>query len=172
MAIDNLKSNPDSLDTAMESSYSIVSDPVISEELYKKRQQKKEIEGKLYKIAQSFGEITQIQQNKTRKYYWAITGLCSIQLGIGYHAIENVEWLGWDLVEPLTYTFGHGTFVLGMLIMLRYKNMIGNNYSDMKEDLVDRRIEKILKKEGDFCIMEKDQKAALKDQLRSIEKSI
>ena len=22
-----------------------------------------------------------------------------------YHTIYNVEWLGWDLMEPVTYTF-------------------------------------------------------------------
>jgi hypothetical protein len=28
----------------------------------------------------------------------------SAQFSVGYHCIYNVEWLGWDLVEPLTYT--------------------------------------------------------------------
>jgi len=27
-----------------------------------------------------------------------------VQFGLGYHCIFNVEYLGWDLVEPMTYT--------------------------------------------------------------------
>jgi hypothetical protein len=26
------------------------------------------------------------------------------QFGISYYAIYEVDWIGWDLVEPLTYT--------------------------------------------------------------------
>jgi hypothetical protein len=33
--------------------------------------------------------------------------------------IYNVEWLGWDIVEPLTYTTGQGLFVMGMILMMR-----------------------------------------------------
>ena len=40
----------------------------------------------------------------------------------GTHAIYNVEWLGWDRVEPITYTIGQGTFVLGLFYILRMKN--------------------------------------------------
>lgn len=32
---------------------------------------------------------------------------------VGYYCIYQVEWLGWDLVEPVTYTLGQGKFVLG-----------------------------------------------------------
>jgi hypothetical protein len=56
-----------------------------------------------------------------------------------------VEWLGWDLVEPLTYTLGQGTFIWGMLYMLYYRRMHDGNYSDLKEDYIDRRIQQILK---------------------------
>jgi len=39
LAIKNMQSNPDSLDAAIETSFDMVSDPVISEELYRKREQ-------------------------------------------------------------------------------------------------------------------------------------
>ena len=40
---------------------------------------------------------------------------------MGYHAIYNVEWLGWDLVEPLTFTVAQGLFIYGMLAASRNK---------------------------------------------------
>ena len=83
-----------------------------------------------------------------------------------------MEWLGWDLVEPLTYTLGQGTFIWGMLYMLYYRRMHDGNYSDLKEDYIDRRIQQILKQQGDFSIMEKENEALLKYQLAQIEKSI
>jgi hypothetical protein len=71
--------------------------------------------------------------------------MCAFQLSIGYYAIEHVEWLGWDLVEPLTYTFGQGTFVWGMLYMLWHRKLLGANYSDLKDDYVDRKFQQIHK---------------------------
>ena len=141
LAIKNMKSKPESLDAAIETSFNMVSDPVISEELYRKREQLREIEVKLLKIKETTSSVRAKQQRKTNKFYYSITGMCTIQLGLGYHCIENVEWLGWDLVEPLTYTLGQGTFIWGMLYMLYYRRMHDGNYSDLKEDYIDRRIQ-------------------------------
>lgn len=94
------------------------------------------------------------------------------QLGLGYYCIEHVEWLGWDLVEPLTYTIGQGTFIWGMLYMLVHRRLHGANYSDLKEDYVDRRIQQILKQQGDFSVMEKEMETFLRYQLAETEKSI
>ena len=64
---------------------------------------------------------------------WLLTG---VQLGVGYYCIYEVEWLGWDLVEPLTYTFGQGTFILGMMYMLRNRRMQDQSYTELKDNYV------------------------------------
>ena len=46
----------------------------------------------------------------------------TVQLTVGYHAIYNVEWLGWDIVEPLTYTVSQGLMIGGLFWLLRVKN--------------------------------------------------
>ena len=46
--------------------------------------------------------------------------LFAAQFGISYYCIYEVDWLGWDLVEPITYTIGQGLFVAGLLYSLRY----------------------------------------------------
>lgn len=38
-----------------------------------------------------------------------------------YYTIYEVEWLGWDLMEPITYSVGQGSFVLGLLYYLSTK---------------------------------------------------
>ena len=32
--------------------------------------------------------------------------LFATQFGVSYYCIYEVDWLGWDLVEPLTYSIG------------------------------------------------------------------
>ena len=45
------------------------------------------------------------------------------QFFVGYHCIFNVEWLGWDLVEPVTYTVGQGSFMLGLVYIMRNRGI-------------------------------------------------
>jgi hypothetical protein len=40
--------------------------------------------------------------------------LAAGQFGAGYYCIYEVPWLGWDLVEPMTYTIAQGMFILGL----------------------------------------------------------
>ena len=60
----------------------------------------------------------------------------------GTHAIYNVEWLGWDRVEPITYTVGQGCFVLGLFYILRMKNKeeikrgLAHTQADSAEDCI------------------------------------
>jgi hypothetical protein len=41
---------------------------------------------------------------RTKLYFVSAFLLFGAQFGISYHCIYNVEWLGWDLVEPITYS--------------------------------------------------------------------
>lgn len=48
-------------------------------------------------------------------FLMAFTEFC-----IGYHCIYNISWLGWDLVEPVTYTIAQGKFVIGVWFFCKY----------------------------------------------------
>jgi len=52
---------------------------------------------------------------------------------VGYYAIYEVEWLGWDLVEPLTYTISQGMFIGGMLAIMRSRMKLkSSEYQDIE----------------------------------------
>jgi hypothetical protein len=62
-------------------------------------------------LEQSIKEMKHIDESlaKMEKYdyrrFFAVGTVASLgYLCAGTHAIYNVEWLGWDRVEPLTYT--------------------------------------------------------------------
>lgn len=169
MAITNLSQD---FENGMDKSYNMVTDPVTSEELYKMVQQKKEIQGKLNKISELEEGITASLRKKNSKFFKFMTALCFTQLTVGYYCIFEVEWLGWDLVEPLTYTFGQGSFILGMFYMLRHKKMQGYGYSDLKENFISNKIQKQMVREGDFSLIEQEHKLILEGQLSMIEATI
>ena len=56
-----------------------------------------------------------------------------VQFGLGYHCIYNVEYLGWDLVEPLTYTVAQGMFVAGIFMMKRRSQLKSTEFSDIEQ---------------------------------------
>ena len=74
-------------------------------------------------------EIAEKKKHTLRVY--AMTGFFTFQFLIGYHAIFNVGWLGWDLVEPITYSVGQGSFILGLWIILRNRGA-NVEYSDLE----------------------------------------
>lgn len=50
-----------------------------------------------------------VEKNADRNSQVFLAGLSSLftlQFFLGYYAIFEVSWLGWDLVEPWTYTIG------------------------------------------------------------------
>ena len=66
---------------------------------------------------------------------------------MSYYCIYEVDWLGWDLVEPVTYTIGQGMFVGGLIYMLRN---LGRNtsFSDIDSHYKQKRLEKWFIKHG------------------------
>lgn len=41
---------------------------------------------------------------RTRFFFTLLSGTIFSQLTLSYYGIFMVDWLGWDLIEPLTYT--------------------------------------------------------------------
>jgi hypothetical protein len=56
---------------------------------------------------------------RNRIFFSAASFFFTAQFGISYYCIYEVDWLGWDLFEPLTYTIGQGMFVGGIIYSLR-----------------------------------------------------
>ena len=97
-------------------------------------------------------------------------GVLFSQWAIFYHCIFNVEFLGWDLMEPITYSLSQGTFVAWIL----YQSKTGNaaNYSDFYKRGVTKRTTKLAKEKFgvdisriEFLRRAKDQK---EEQIRKL----
>ena len=76
--------------------------------------------------------LTKMEKYNYRKFFAAGFLASFAYLCGGTHAIYNVEWLGWDRVEPLTYTVSQGFFILGLYQILRMKNK-----EDIRKGLAD-----------------------------------
>ena len=63
---------------------------------------------------------------------YGLTAFFTAQFTVGYYAIFCVPWLGWDLVEPVTYTIGQGSFILGLIMIMRNRGA-NIEYSDLEE---------------------------------------
>ena len=70
---------------------------------------------------------------RTRFFFTVLSGTVFTQLTLSYYGIFMVDWLGWDLIEPLTYTVSQGTFVALLLYWLRYSE--DTSYQKMDESL-------------------------------------
>ena len=72
---------------------------------------------KLEKIKSEY-EVRAARRN--RMMFTTAWALFATQFGVSYYCIYEVDWLGWDLVEPITYSFGQGLFVAGMFYSLKH----------------------------------------------------
>ena len=63
------------------------------------------------------------------------------------HSIYFVPWLGWDLVEPWTYTVSQGTAIGGLIYMYRNRG-VGSDFSSLNDFWADRRQRKWQKTYG------------------------
>ena len=92
-----------------------------------------------------------------------------MHLAAGYHAIYNVEWIGWDLVEPVTYTIGQGGFLLGMFYLMRNRHMAGSDYGDFKENYVNKRMQLSKSKEEAGGLIDDDRISLMKSEIAAID---
>ena len=75
-----------------------------------------------------------------------MTCFFTLQFGIGYHAIYNVAWLGWDLVEPITFSLGQGSFILGLFYIILRNKGADVEYSDLQALYCEKKRKEWLKK--------------------------
>lgn len=67
-----------------------------------------------------------------------MTMFFTFQFGISGYAIYGVPWLGWDLVEPVTYTVSQGTMIGGLYFMYRNRGH-GTDYTQLDDFLKQAR---------------------------------
>ena len=78
-------------------------------------------------------EIEDLDMRRTMRIPRAMTVFFTLQFGIGYYSIFHVPWLGWDLVEPLTFSVGQGSFIIALLYLLRNKGVNVDLYTGLEE---------------------------------------
>jgi len=61
-----------------------------------------------------------------------MTAWFTLQFGVSYYTIFVVPWLGWDLVEPVTYSVTQGTGIMGLLYMYRHRG-VGTEFTQLDE---------------------------------------
>ena len=97
------------------------------------------------------------------------SGLTSLLLGemcLGYYVIYEVSWLGWDLVEPLTYTIGQFYFLCSIYFYSKTKRAEG--YTSLWNYLNSHYREKVYKKKR----FEYMRLGYMKNQLEEVSKKI
>lgn len=62
----------------------------------------------------------------------------TLQFGISGYTIYTVPWLGWDLVEPLTFTITQGSMIGGLFFMYRNRNA-GTEFTQLDEFMREKR---------------------------------
>lgn len=87
---------------------------------------------------------------------------------MSYYCIYEVDWLGWDLVEPTTYTLCQGMFVGGLIYTLRNLGKTSTNFSSMDEHHKGKRLEKWFIKRG----VEPERLRFLEEELEKVEREI
>ena len=88
-------------------------------------------------------EIEEIEKQSDRVYKRYLMGTLSVSssiFGLFYHAIFNVEWLGWDIIEPITYSLETAIFILFARFYL--KHMRKRSYTEIKDVLRDKFLQR------------------------------
>jgi hypothetical protein len=90
-------------------------------------------------------EITAREQRRTTMMITGASLFFTAQFGISYYTIFEVDWLGWDLVEPCTYSVTQGMSIAGLWFLYRNR-FAGLEYSELSDYLRQKRQKKWLHK--------------------------
>jgi len=71
-------------------------------------------------------------------------GFMTAQWGVFFYTIYMVEWLGWDLMEPLTYSVGQVGFLLGVWSFVRFRTP--SSFLGMAERYRGRKLAKLARR--------------------------
>lgn len=77
---------------------------------------------------------------RNRLFFTSAATFFAAQFGVSYWCIYEVDWIGWDLFEPLTYTLTQGLFVSGVVYSLRKLGKSDASYSGIDEYYKSKRL--------------------------------
>jgi hypothetical protein len=137
----------DELASVLNKSLEFFDDVVVREQIYRLNVRRAHIKQDIAKLDAMRAELDALATRRTRLFFQAASLFFTLQFGVSYYCIYEVDWLGWDLVEPLTYTLGQGMFVGGVLYSLR--NMGQDTlFSSMSAYYKERRLHRYFRKQG------------------------
>ena len=127
---------------------------------------KMQLEKDIAKMEQEKAQIDKRAQFRTNVLFSSIFTAFLAEFLTGYYCIYEVEWLGWDLVEPVTYTIGQGKFVLGTWFFWKY--LSDSSCTDLNDFFTRRFATRIYKK----CNFEYERLDYYKEQLNTVNQEI
>jgi len=75
-----------------------------------------------------------MEHRKSMRWFQLASMWFTFQFGISYYCIYEVDWLGWDLFEPFTYTISQATGIAGMFFILRNRGA-NTDFTDLAEHM-------------------------------------
>jgi hypothetical protein len=105
-----------------------------------------EIDQEIKAISKKEEEIIRQIRFRSTLLCSGIFGLLAAQWGFFYFTIYEVDWLGWDLMEPITFTVGQSSFVLSIFYYL--KTQTTQSYETMLSRYESKRKTYLLNKHG------------------------
>ena len=112
-------------------------DPVIREEVFRLSSLKMITNTELEVLEARMEEIKRSEAGRSKMFFGGMTLFFTLQFGISYYTIFVVPWLGWDLVEPMTYTVSQGTFIMSLFYIMRNRGY-NCEFSSMDENMKQR----------------------------------
>lgn len=79
------------------------------------------LESKLKHLQNQKEEILRAVDKTIGRIKATFLGLTLLQFGFFYHCIFNIEWLGWDIMEPITYSLEMAKFLVFLRFFYMYK---------------------------------------------------
>lgn len=99
-------------------------------------------------LEKRLSEIKAKENTKKKFYFGALTGWFTTQFVLSYYGIFMVDWLGWDLVEPWTYTVSQFSFILSLFYITRNRKF-NAEYTSMDE-CIDKNLARTMLKKHNF----------------------
>eukprot|EP01017_Pseudomicrothorax_dubius_P042870 TRINITY_DN7058_c0_g1_i1.p1 TRINITY_DN7058_c0_g1~~TRINITY_DN7058_c0_g1_i1.p1 ORF type:complete len:372 (+),score=99.74 TRINITY_DN7058_c0_g1_i1:35-1150(+) len=79
-----------------------------------------EVESTIAELERERETIEEGPRRRIHLYLWGIVGLSIVHIISFYYMIFHVDWLGWDIIEPLTYSIAQFSVFLVILYWARF----------------------------------------------------
>ena len=88
---------------------------------YKLSVQRMSLEAKLHELQREHDELMTGINKSIQRLKYTFFGMTIFQFGFFYHCIFNIEWLGWDIMEPITYSVEVAKFLVFLRFFYMYR---------------------------------------------------